>query len=89
MGCAIAGLPDHPIEHVILDNIRLAFEGGGKRRETPVPEFPDKYPEYSMFGPLPAYGFWCRHVRDLELRNTRLSTDQPDERPDVVMDDVS
>ncbi|MBI3697107.1 MAG: hypothetical protein HY238_20010, partial [Acidobacteria bacterium] len=27
VGCAIAGLPDHPIEHVTLDNIRLTFEG--------------------------------------------------------------
>lgn len=88
-GCAIAGIPGHPVEGVSLDNIRLSFVGGGKRVAGEVPENADKYPEYSMFGKqLPGYAFYCRHVRDLTFRNIRTTTATPDERPALVCDDV-
>jgi polygalacturonase len=90
MGCAIAGLPGHALENVVLENLRLAFAGGGKpaddRRETP--ENADKYPEYSMFGRLAAYGFYCRHVKGLSLRGIETGFLQDDERPALVCDDV-
>ena len=89
-GCAIAGLPDHPIENVTLENIRLTFAGGGTatdaRRE--VPEKTDAYPEFRMFGTLPAYGFYCRHVSNLSLRGIQTGVAQADERPALVCDDV-
>ena len=37
---------------------------------------------------LPAYGFYCRHVEGLKLRDVRLWTEQTDLRPAVVCDDV-
>ncbi len=37
---------------------------------------------------LPAYGFYCRHVVGLELRDLRLRTVQPDLRHVLVCDDV-
>ena len=90
IGCAVAGLPGHAIEGLVLDNIRLTFEGGGKKEDArrEISEFPDKYPEHSMFGTLPAYAFYCRHVKDLSLRNIALRFDQPEERPAMVCDDV-
>lgn len=87
-GCALAGLPDHPIEDVTLENVRLAFVGGGKPRAEEVPEYPDKYPEFRMFGSLPAYGLYCRHARRLSLRNVRTSVAAADARPALVCDDV-
>ena len=89
-GCAIAGLPGHAIENVTLENIRLSFVGGGKladaRRD--IPENPEKYPEFHMFGMLPAYGFYCRHVHNLALRNIQTRFAQGDERPALICDDV-
>jgi hypothetical protein len=41
-----------------------------------------------MFGTLPAYGFYCRHVKGLSLRNIETSFLQDDERPALVCDDV-
>ena len=41
-----------------------------------------------MFGILPAYGFYCRHVKGLHFNNVRVQTIQPDARPALVMDDV-
>jgi polygalacturonase len=90
-GCSITGLPGHRVRNVTLSNIRLGFQGGGTREmvERPIPEKPAAYPEYNMFGVLPAYGFYCRHVEGLTLSNVHTDFEQPDARPALVSDDVS
>jgi polygalacturonase len=89
-GCAICGLPEAKIENVTLSNLRLSFAGGGTAQDAAraIPENPAAYPEYSMFGRLPAYGLYCRHVQGLRLANVQLQTAQPDLRRAVVCDDV-
>jgi polygalacturonase len=89
-GCAISGLPEAKIENVTLSNIRLSFEGGGTKTEATraIPENPADYPEYGMFGKLPAYGFYCRHVKGLKLLNVQLQLAKPDQRHAVVFEDV-
>ena len=90
IGCSITGIPGHPIENVQLSNIQITFEGGGTREEAAakVPEREKQYPEGTMFGTLPAYGFYCRHVTGLKLRDVRLWLERPDARPAVVCDDA-
>lgn len=89
-GCAISGLPQAKIENLTLSNIRLSFAGGGTKEDADreVPENPEAYPEYSMFGRLPAYGFYCRHVKGLRMLNVQLQLDNTDERQGLVMEDV-
>ncbi|MHC4104957.1 MAG: glycoside hydrolase family protein, partial [Planctomycetota bacterium] len=89
-GCAIAGLPQAKIENLTLSNIRLSFAGGGTKEDADraVPEKSDAYPEYSMFGRLPAYGFYCRHVKGLKLLNVQLQLANTDQRHGLVMEDV-
>jgi polygalacturonase len=89
-GCAIAGVPEAAIENVTLSNLRLSFAGGGTREhaDRTVPERPTAYPEYSMFGVLPTYGLFCRHVRGLKLLNVQLQLDKRDQRRAVFFDDV-
>ena len=89
-GCAIAGLPGHPLEDITFDNVRLEFVGGGKptHKHGEVPENADKYPEHHMFGTLPAYGFYLRHARRVQMRNVQARTATPDERPAMLTDDV-
>ena len=41
-----------------------------------------------MFRDLPAYGLYCRHVQGLRTDELDLTTEQPDARPAVVLDDV-
>jgi hypothetical protein len=91
VGCALSGLPGHRIENVTLSNISLEFDGGGTREEAlgKIPEKPSSYPESTMFGTLPAYGLFCRHVQGLRLHNVRVSTRQPDLRHALVMDDAA
>jgi polygalacturonase len=89
-GCAISGLPGHAIENVTLSNLRLSFVGGGNKQDAdrPVPENPTAYPEYSMFGRLPAYGFYCRHAKDLKLLNVQLQLAAADKRHALVAEDI-
>ncbi len=86
----IVGLPGHRIEHVSVDDINVTFQGGQEKAPgLDVREEAAGYPEANMFGTLPAYGFYCRHVDGLTLRNVRLGWEKPDLRPAVVADDVS
>ncbi len=90
-GCSITGMPGHPVENISLDHVRIRFPGGndGSGVAAPVPEAAEKYPEFKMFGgPLPAYGFYCRHARNVSFVDVEVSFDQPDARPAVVCDDV-
>jgi polygalacturonase len=89
-GCAISGLPEAAIENITLSNVRLSFEGGGTKAdaEREIPEKATDYPEYSMFGKLPAYGLYCRHVKGLKLFNLQLQLEKPDQRHAVVLEDV-
>ncbi len=90
-GCCITGLPDHPIENVSLSNIRLRFPGGGRTEDAQrtVPEKAEAYPEYSMFGTLPAYGCYCRHIRNLSLNEIDVGVAGPDDRPSLICEDIT
>jgi len=90
VGCSITGLPGSPVENVTLENVRIAFAGGGTRKnaERPIAENAENYPEFKMFGTLPAYGFYCRHVQNLTFHNVALEFEKPDQRPALVFDDV-
>ncbi|MGO8732277.1 MAG: glycoside hydrolase family 28 protein [Terriglobia bacterium] len=90
VGCAICGLPEQSIENVTLANIRIRFEGGGSRNDAgrDIPENPSGYPENDMFGVLPAYGFYCRHVKNVRILNTQVGVERQDIRPALVCDDV-
>lgn len=91
IGCSITGLPGHPVENVTLDNIRIQFKGGGTLEDAAreIPERPDAYPSCRMFGTLPAYGFFVRHVRNIRFRNVDLTFAHNDHRPALICDDVT
>jgi polygalacturonase len=91
IGCSITGLPGHPVENVALSNINLTFDGGGarERASAAIPEKETAYPESTMFGELPAYAFFCRHVKGLTLNNIQIRTSKSDLRHAAVLDDVA
>ena len=41
-----------------------------------------------MFGMLPAYGFFIRHAKGIELTNVEVGFMQEDRRPAFVLDHV-
>jgi polygalacturonase len=90
--CAIlCGIPGHLIEDIKIHDIYLHHQGGGTKDMAAIqpPEFENKYPEPTMFGPmLPAHGFFVRHAKNLEFSNVEIAYANPDERPAFVMEDV-
>jgi polygalacturonase len=87
----VAGIPGHPIEDVKLSNIRHHLAGGltpGDAVQNP-PELETAYPEPSMFGTLPAYGFFIRHANGISLDNVDVRFGKSDTRPAVVLRDVA
>jgi hypothetical protein len=87
----ISGIPGHNIEDVKLSNIRIFYQGGGTAAQAALepPEKDVNYPEPSMFGDIPAYGFFIRHVQGIELNNVEVSYASADMRPAFVLKDVS
>ena len=57
-------------------------------RKGDVPEQIQKYPEFTMFGELPAWGLYLRHISNITLKNVQLSLKADDFRPLIVEEDV-
>jgi polygalacturonase len=88
-GCIITGIPGHPIEDVALNDIRIQYRGGGKGDPTTQPaESESVYPDPPMFGLIPSYGFFIRHVSGIEMENIAVSCLDPETRPPFSLSDV-
>lgn len=87
----IAGIPDHDIEDVTLSNIRIFYRGGGTKEQVDVqpPERETNYPEPSMFGGMPAYGFFVRHARGIEFNDVTVNYLSQELRPPFFLADVT
>ncbi len=66
-----------------------ATGGVPPRQPYDTPEREKEYPEPSMFGLIPAYGFFIRHAQRVELDNVEVAFMQEDRRPAFVLDHVS
>ena len=94
MGCSITGLPGHPVERVWLTNITIHHKGGVGAadlqaiNEAVADEKEKDYPEATMWGNLPAKGFFVRHARNIFFNNVSVETEQTDVRPDFVRIDA-
>jgi polygalacturonase len=87
----ISGIPGYMIEDVQLSNIRIYAKGGGTKEQAALepPERENIYPEPTMFGELPAYGFFIRHIKGLQIRDVEVSYLTPDMRPAFWLNDVN
>jgi hypothetical protein len=93
---SITGIQTYRVENVTLENINIQYPGRGNNglaysplhRLDYVPERAASYPEFSMFGELPAWGLYVRHMDGLVMKNVSLSIREADYRPAVVFDDV-
>jgi polygalacturonase len=90
IGCSITGQPGYKVRNVRLSNIYIEQAGGCGAEELlkEVPEKPKDYPEATMFGVLPAYGFYIRHAADIHFENIEFAYQQKDLRPALYLNDV-
>lgn len=93
---SIMGIPGYHVKDVTLDNIEIVYGGGAKKHIAnfdadsldKVPEKIASYPEFSMFGELPAWGFYIRHADGIKMKNIKLSYVGSEFRTACIFDDV-
>lgn len=93
---SIAGIPGRYIENITLENIDIQYPGRatkamayvGLYRVKEVNEAEAEYPEFSMFGELPSWAFYVRHVKGISFKNVNVTLADKDFRPAFVLDDV-
>ncbi|GGA69304.1 exo-poly-alpha-D-galacturonosidase [Edaphobacter acidisoli] len=90
--CSIlSGIPGYEIKDIKMSNIYIQHQGGDYASQVGIvpPENVDKYPDPGMFGPMPAQGFFFRHVRNLEMSHVEVAPMNPDPRPAFALQDVN
>lgn len=89
-GIFITGTPNHLIDNFTLKNIEVKLPGKGTKEQIQlqVEEQIKKYPEFSFFGVLPAYGLYGRHIKNLSVQHLNIITEAKDERKAVLLEDV-
>ncbi len=86
----LAGVDGHLIEDVRISNVFFDQPGGSDAAMAALlpPDNEDKYPDPTMFGPLPATGLFARHTRNVELSHVEVTVRAPDARPAVWLKDI-
>jgi hypothetical protein len=85
-GLSLAQAASQPLEMV---NAFFRPPGGtGPREAYAVPERETMYPEPSLFGLLPAYGFYIRHASGIQMDGVTVGFMTEDTRPAFVLEDV-
>ena len=93
---SITGIPEAKVENVVIENTTITYPVRSSKgmayiplsRLEQVPEQIKSYPEFTMFGELPSWGFYVRHVDGITFKNITLKLKDKDFRPAFVFDDV-
>jgi hypothetical protein len=87
----ITGLPGSPVQdiHITAFSAALGTAREGRSLLAQVPEAPKAYPEPVMFGELPAFGLYLRHVENVHLAGLAFTASKGEVRPDLMIDDAT
>jgi hypothetical protein len=92
VGSAFVGLVldgvRYPLRNLSFENVDLAYPGGEKDVPPAPAEPSDQYPEFDMFGALPASTYYFRHVDGLSFRKCTANLAAADARPLAAYVDV-
>jgi polygalacturonase len=80
----------YPITNLFFTNCNITFTGSRATVPGNPPEWDSsQYPEANMFGDLPAWGYWMRHVSGVTFTTCTSTVSPSDARPETATDDVS
>lgn len=87
---AITGLAGMPVRNVTLNNVHIDTIEPGQLAwtENVIKEGEAAYSGAAMFGRLPSYGFYVRHVEGLTMQNVTVDSLVKDPRPMLSCEDV-
>jgi len=93
MPSSITGIPGHRVQDVTLENITIRYPGGADKKVacfaldtlSRMPEKIPNYPEFTMFGEMPAWGFFIRHAEGVTFKNVNLLANEEEFRSTVIV----
>ena len=95
----ISGTPGMRIQNITIQNAEIvfpgqtdtayAYRGTSPNQLAAIPEWERRYPEFSMWKELPAWGLYLRHADGITLDNVILRVEDNDYRPAIVADDIN
>ena len=92
-GCPLSGLlingVTYRLKNLLFDNVNIAFKGGLGSVPAAPAEYAGQYPENTMWGNLPAYGYYLRHATGVTFTNCFTSVAAGDARPWLATSDVA
>jgi polygalacturonase len=83
--CSVESWAEAPFKNVTFRDVDVEFEGGGIAGKIPTQV---KAPGVDA-RPLPAWGFYARHVENLTFEDFRMTCVKPDQRPVLICEDVN
>lgn len=89
MSCiTVSGTPEKPVKNLTLADFDVQMAGACREYEKrEIPEMGKQYPEYHVFGVLPAWGVYTRHIENMKTENIALTVAEDDVRPMVYHED--
>ena len=92
-GCPISGCftngVTYRLKNILFDNVNISYAGGVGSIPANPAEYVGQYPENTMWGNLPAYGYYLRHATNVTFTNCFTSATSADARPWIATNDVS
>jgi polygalacturonase len=87
----ISGVPGADVQDISLHDIQIYTKGGGtvEQAKREMPEVEKAYPEPERHGITPAYGFYIRHTKGVDLYNIKVRSSTLDLRPVFFLDEAS
>src|SRR5262245_26247124 len=84
----ISGRPESRLENIVLENVKITYQGGGKAEDAAVvPPYPKDYSPRSL-GPRPTSGVYVRHVKGLTFGNVTFDFEATGPNSPLVVFDV-
>jgi polygalacturonase len=93
---SITGLPGHAVQNVSIKKVQIDYATVADKAVNYLPldsshiitEASNAYPEFSIFGELPVWGFYTRHVNGLRMKKVLVKMNGEDFRTAFLFDDV-
>ncbi|MEO7109847.1 MAG: glycosyl hydrolase family 28 protein, partial [Polyangiaceae bacterium] len=80
----------YPITNLTFRRVGVSFDGNLSTVPAAPPEaIADQYPESNMFGDLPAWAYYLRHVQNVTFDSCTTNVVAADARPELMTNDVS
>ncbi|HEX4449904.1 MAG TPA: glycosyl hydrolase family 28 protein [Kofleriaceae bacterium] len=79
----------YPITNLSFTRVNVQYDANlATVPAAPVEAMPDQYPEVNMFGDLPAWAYYLRHVQGVTFDTCTTTPAATDARQELVTDDV-